>query len=270
MISLWSEASRDVEAEETERRRETVSARLDSAGFLQLMAHVKSPEEYDHYKSLVKDSISAIAAQYNSSPEEVTEILDQKMSYILEANQLKEAANGKHPTNYQHRDRVFYVILDGQGRRVGGSYSTAEAAKAAIASGKFRSSVGLRVVPSTALRNTASRQDPFQVLAGLRQALREGSGPVHRTAAGENPNTPQPSPGSTNMNSQPAQIGGDNPDLAPTEQTPSPEPRTASFDDRFDGLVEEISRYNPHLSEERVVRIAAKVMGRFYDYEEEE
>lgn len=303
MISLFSEASRDVEKEQYDHNVHLANSMINK-NVLPFVSSSQNQEQYDQYKALVSESLSAIASNCDLQYSEVSGLLDQKMSYIIEANQEKEAA---------FRDKEHFYIIDGRGKRIGGSYSSKESAQEAIARGEVKSSTGLRVIPASAFKTTSnakgsapetpqgpseSRVDPFKALASVREALHEGvnplewitesgsqpeegvpsehnSGPapVHKEAQGAMPNSPIPDDnagmGTTQHENVPTpevDVSGGVPTTGPAEQ-PRVMPNNP-LGPSMSKIKEEISRYNPDLPKERIESIAIKVASRYFVREE--
>lgn len=313
MFSVFDEVTRDFEKEQRDRSVHTASSMLQSS-LMPFVASAKNSEQYAQYKAVVKESLMTIADQSGVTFEEISEMLDKKMSYILEAQRVELESMEKTADG----DR-FYII-DGRGKRVGGSYSSRETAQTAIRRGEVKSSTGLRVIPATTYRATTgttasasqgpseSHVDPFKALASMRQALQEGVNPLdwvndsggvkvkdgvpsehnstpapdhgnHKEAQGPNVNSPSdPSsiggpgtgPGSTehvNVPTPEVQVSGGSPTSSPMEQ-PRNMPNNP-LGPSLSKIKDEIARYNPSLSEEKIESIAVKVASTYFVKAEE-
>ena len=307
MFSVFDDVTRDFEKEQRDRSLHTADSMVQST-LMPFVASSKNPEQYVQYKALVSESMRSIASQANVSYDDVVNMLDSKMSYILEA-QNKTAIDER------------YYIIDGRGKRVGGSYSSRETAQVAIRKGEVKSSTGLRVIPSSTYRATTGttasvpqkpsegRSDPFKALASMRQALREGVNPLdwvsdeggatkvkegvpsehndhpapqgnHKQAQGPNVNSPVTDPGTAaadrlsgpsstehvNVPTPDVQVSGGSPTSSPVEQ--SRHMPNNPLGPSLSKIKDEIARYNPGLSPDRVESIAIKVASTYFREEE--
>lgn len=91
-ISVFDEASRDIEAEAVERRH-TAALQDATAATWQFLALAKSEPEFGHRLALVEDRLEALASQHGVSYEEITAPLRQGFQALLES---REAA-GRGP-----------------------------------------------------------------------------------------------------------------------------------------------------------------------------
>lgn len=314
MFSVFDEVTRDFEKEQKDRSLHTANSMLQSS-LMPFVASAKNAEQYTQYKAMVADSLRTIASQCEVTFEEISEMMDKKMSYILEAQQVEAGAMEKTAEGER-----FYII-DGRGKRVGGSYSSRETAQTAIRRGEVKSSTGLRVIPAATYRaatgttafasekSSESHVDPFKALASLRQALREGVNPLewvndsggvkvkdgtpsehnstpapesgnHKEAQGPNVNSPSDpnsagaersmGPGPTehvNVPTPEVQVSGGSPTSSPMEQ-PRHMPNNP-LGPSLSKIKDEIARYNPSLSEEKIESIAVKVASTYFAREEE-
>ncbi len=326
MISVFDEAGRDVEKEEL-TRKVAVARSMVNSSLIPFVSAAQNEEQYAQYKAIVRDSIDKIASQCGLAYDEIERTMDSQMKYVLEARQAAFS------------DKERFYIIDGRGKRIGGSYSSREAAQEAIRRGEVKAATGLKVIPRSAFQATSSkdqeaapapqnasegRMDPFKALASLREALQEGVNPldwvtdeggvtVKEGTPSEHNDSPSPQSGTTASvtiqlteaakkmmekaavtSTPPIPEPGDAQRLTPPEpntmhqNAPTPEvdtrggvPTTSPSEQTrvmpnnplgpsMAKIQEEISRYNPHLSPERVQSIAVKVASKFFADQEDE
>lgn len=83
MSDLWSEASRDLDAEN--RLRSMTAAKQESYGVWQFLALASSKEEYDHRQELALDSLFAIALKNGLQLTDLTASYDEQFRLLREA-----------------------------------------------------------------------------------------------------------------------------------------------------------------------------------------
>lgn len=83
MTDLWSEASRDVDAER--RARNLEMAKAASQGTWEFLALAQSPEEYGDRVALAVDRITAVAAESGVPVEELVGVFDHRFALLMEA-----------------------------------------------------------------------------------------------------------------------------------------------------------------------------------------
>lgn len=306
MISVFDEASRDISKEQHERNVHMASSIVNSS-VLPFVSSSRNKEQYEHYKALVTESIQSIASRCELSVEEVTGLLDQKMSYVFQAHEANLQAEGE--AKEANSPKEHFYIVDGRNKRVGGSYSTKDNAQRSISKGEVKGS-GLRVVTETMYQRlkalSGSKVDPFKALASMREALHEGTNPLDWVTDAHPPQTQEGTPSEHNSGPSSERTASlhvaegpnvnspvDPPQSAPTDTTmhenvptptaemtggtptsnPAEQPRSMPnnpLGPSVSKIKEEIARYNPKLTEERIESIAFKVASRYFAEIEEE
>jgi len=116
--SLWDEASRDIEDENTQRR--LAHAKVACASFWSFLASAQSPPEYGHRKALAAERIEAVATSVGLPVEKIEALLDGQFDLL-----------------HQARTAASYVEDKKTGKDVGGPYADDDDAENAIKSDQF-------------------------------------------------------------------------------------------------------------------------------------
>lgn len=116
--SLWDEASRDIEAENEDRR--VAHAKVACASFWPFLAAAQSPPEFIHRKALAADRIESVAESVGMPADRVEALLDEQFNLLHSA-----------------RTAASYVEDKKSGKDVGGPYADDDDAQNAIKSDQF-------------------------------------------------------------------------------------------------------------------------------------
>lgn len=121
MTDLWSEASRDVEAEERTLAYHRASAALE--GLWPWLAVAQSEAELEHRKALAAESLQSIASSSGMTLPEVGEMINRRFALVSEAmrKQAEEEEGGE-----------WYVEDKNTGAKVAGPFGEREQAQEAI------------------------------------------------------------------------------------------------------------------------------------------
>lgn len=121
-VSLWAEASRDIEAEGRLRAQAVADVALNETW--PFFAVARSRSELEHRKVLARDSLERVAAESGLTLAEVAAIVDRRHELLAEAlrSTAAEEEGGKE----------FYVVDKNTGAKVAGPFDDRERALAAI------------------------------------------------------------------------------------------------------------------------------------------
>lgn len=181
MSDLWTEASRDVEAEERELAYHRASAAME--GLWPWLAVARSEAELEHRKALAVESLGKIASESGMSLPEIGDMINRRYALVFEAmrKQAEEEEGGE------------WNIVDKQtGAQVAGPFESREEAAEKLESGDFG-------VPSSELTIEHEETEPEEgegeegegKEASRHHALTEGENILAETVLPA-PDTPEP------------------------------------------------------------------------------